>query len=236
MSRTARQPARQATIRPDRPGMARLIAGAVTVVAAVAGGISLHALMTVGSWMGLPNGTTWSPALLLDGGAVAWTLAAYVRRAQERPTGAQWAMVAVAAIVSAAANGSVILLGGAITPQRVIGAALSGLAPIWAALAAHQVADLVVAAPAPKPVPTPAAATFSVAPVATVTAPVAPVTPTRPASTPRPVLDDGARVAARQEARRLASEGMSQRQIAERLGASKSSVARWLSEPEAVAV
>jgi hypothetical protein len=238
----SRAPQRRAALHADRPGTAYVIAGFVVVVMAVSMFISFYGLAAVGAWMGLPAAATWTLPVMLDGGIIAYTLSTYLRRAQGRSAVYPWVMVVLATLVSAAANAAhvIIAANGAVEPRVVVGAILAGLAPTWAAASAHQVGDLVAPGPAPARRSAPVSAPVLDAPAAPALTASAPRTPA--SASVRPVRSAPARtttitagVAVRQEALRLAQEGLSQRAIAEAVGASKSSVARWLTS-EAIPV
>ncbi|WP_370525887.1 helix-turn-helix domain-containing protein [Actinotalea sp. JY-7876] len=96
----------------------------------------------------------------------------------------------------------------------------------------HALADLAQERPAGA-APVPAAATPALTGADRSSVPVEAALPVTPAAPrPAPVVDRGD---LRTEAVRLAAEGQSQRVIATALGASTSSVARWLAQaPEAV--
>ena len=235
----------RARLHADHPAVAWIVAGSVAMVAGTAMAMSFAGLAGVVGWTGLPDWARWTLPIALDGGMVAFTFAAFARRAEGRSAAYQWAMVILATAVSATANASHVALPTmpqAKGAQVIVGASLMAFVPVWAALSAHQVADLVAPArPEPTPARRPVAAVVTDTPaLSAASVAAAPALLARPRATarptaPRPVLDDAAKAEARQEAARLAAEGLSQRQIAERLGASKSSVARWLSS-EAVTV
>lgn len=229
------QRGRRAQLHADSAAVAWIVAVCVTVVAGTAMAMSFAGLAGVVEWTGLPSWARWTLPVALDGGMAAFTFAAFARRAEGRSATYPWSMVIVATIVSAVANAAHVVLpsmAGTDRAQMIVGAALMAFVPVWAALSAHQVADMIAPArpetarrPALAPVSSPvldaSPATAALAPRPLTPAPQRPV---RPA----PARATTTGVEARAEALRLAGEGMSQRQIAVAIGASKSSVARWL--------
>lgn len=232
---TARRMATDSQVDFATKRVAKVITGFVVATALAGLTLSFYGLSAgVGQWMELPSWMAYLPAAILDLGAVAFTLAAYRRAALDRSTVWQWTCVGIATAASAAANAAHIALGGDPTPTRIVGTAAAAFAPLWAALATHQVMDLVAPAKPPR-VPT-------VAPVAVpanVDAPTAPLaTPPRalaaqaqdgdvatqdaPKRSSRPA--GGYSDETRQTAVRMARAGSSRSQIAAELNVGRSTI------------
>ncbi|WP_280949939.1 DUF2637 domain-containing protein [Xylanimonas protaetiae] len=131
------------------------VAGLVAVVAAVSFALSASALVAVAGWAGVHGRLAWCVPVLADGGALAFSLAALVRREQGRGTAVEWVSLGVLAAVSVAANVA-HAMGGAVAPSvRVaVGVAVVGVAPVVVLVATHTLAGLVAphVAPASAPV------------------------------------------------------------------------------------
>lgn len=184
--------------------------------------VSFTGLVAAAAWANVDGWQRFGVPVLIDGILVGASLAYLVARERHDGPSAWIALAAMVTFVSLSITGNAMhaLAAHAVGAQRVTGVLLAVAAPIAIIVTTELLARTVIAPP-----PAPKVATS----VATPTA--AQVRVTRPAA-PRPVLDDGAKVAVREEALRLAAQGMSQRQIAAAVGASKSSVARWLSPTE----
>lgn len=161
-----------------------VLVGALGITALIA---SFSGLIGVASWAHLPASIRWTTPTMLDGAILVYTAAALVRRARGESTRLAWTGVIVGTSLSAAANAAHVILSGAPVDGpgiRAAGAFVAALAPVLAALAVHQVADLAVATPEDE-VRAPRARRSVAVHVTTTPAPVLPATaPTPVASVP----------------------------------------------------
>lgn len=232
----------------NRRAVVWTVAGLVAVVAAVSFALSASALVAVAGWAGVTGRLAWTVPVLADGGALAFSLVALVRREQGRSAGVEWASLGVLAFVSVAANVA-HGLGAAVAPgvRVAVGVAVVAVAPVVVLVATHTLAALVaphgprVAADVAEPVAEPVAA---VAPEPVAVADVAPavVVPARQAWSDVPLWDDGEPVAvapSREDVtagmRALREAGASLREVGARYGVAPSTVARRLASAGAVA-
>jgi hypothetical protein len=189
--------------------------------------VSWSGLVAMAAFAGVPE--AWRPCVpvLVDGALLAQTAVLMVLKERQESVRATYAGLAGYTLLSVVTNGAHAWDAGGSTGgyRAIIGLALAAGAPVGVLVATHALAAVAIS-PAPVRRPAPASAPLpDVAPAAPRAATPPQQRPARsaPARTPTP-----AGVGARQEALRLAGEGLSQRAIAEAVGASKSSVARWL--------
>ena len=199
--------------------------------------VSFTGLVAAASWANVTGVERFGVPVFIDGILVGASLAYLVARERHDGPSAWIALAAMLGFVSLSITGNAThaLAAHAVGAQRVTGVLLAVAAPIAIIVTTELLARTVIAPP-PAPKAAPAAASLVALPAAAPASASVPTSGARPRAArpvaPRPVLDDAARAEARQEAMRLASEGLSQRQIAAAVGASKSAVARWLSAAE----
>lgn len=198
--------------------------------------VSWSGLVAMAAFAGVPE--AWRPCVpvLVDGALLAQTAVLMVLKERQVSTRATYAGLAGYTLLSVVTNAAHAWdAGGNVGGYRaVIGLALAAGAPIGVLVATHALAAVAIS-PAPARRSAPAAVSSPVLDAAPATGLTASAPRTPPPTSQRPVRPAPARttkpvagVEARAEAQRLAREGMSQRAIAEAVGASKSSVARWL--------
>lgn len=228
---TPNEPAR---MRADSPVLINATAAATVLMALLAWAAGVPGLLKVAAWAELDGPLRWTVPLILDGGLLVYGAVVTVQRARRESARFAWTVLALLTVASVAAQVAHVLLGVARpSGQQYVGAGVASTFPLLVFAATHSVLAVAVA-PAPtrarraaaarRPAPVlDAASTLTAAPAPRTLTP----TPPRPVR-PAPARAGAAGVEAREEALRLAGEGLSQRQIAATIGASKSSVARWL--------
>ncbi|PFG44161.1 uncharacterized protein DUF2637 [Isoptericola jiangsuensis] len=125
------------------PAVVWTVAALVGVVAVASFALSASALVAVAGWAGVDGRLAWCVPVLTDGGALAFSLAALVRRGQGRGAGVEWCALGVLAVVSVAANTAHGL--GAHVPEAArvaVGVLVVGLAPVVVLVATHTLAAL----------------------------------------------------------------------------------------------
>ncbi|WP_159794429.1 DUF2637 domain-containing protein [Puerhibacterium puerhi] len=229
---------RPARINPDTLPVLALAVVLTAGLAAVSFLLSFAGLSAVSAWAAVPDGLTWAVPVMLDVAILVYTLAVLVHRARgERAAGA-WAALALWTSVSVAANAA-HAAGVPDTWQTAIGTVVAGLAPVAVLLATHTIARLVVA-------PAPAVHAAADGPVAVPDAvPDADSAPKSDAWTGtdagrapdadpvevrrhRPSAARGRAAEHRADVLAMRDDGLSIRQIAERVGLGKTTVAELL--------
>ncbi|MCA5891989.1 helix-turn-helix domain-containing protein [Isoptericola sp. NEAU-Y5] len=125
-------------------GIVWAVAALVGIVAAVSFALSASALVAVAGWAGVRGPLAWCAPVLADGGALAFSHAALVRRGQGRGARVEWASLGVLAVVSVAANvahGLGLHVGEAV--RVAVGVAVVGLAPVVVLVTTHTLASLI---------------------------------------------------------------------------------------------
>ena len=208
-------------------GWMLLLLAAVSFVAGV------PALVAGGSWAGLGGLAVLVPAVV-DGGIVFFSAATLAGKAEGSGTALPWAGVATLTGASVAVQTIHVLAGHTITIQSLAGAVIAALFPLtvlastrsWELLrygrAVDRIADRAAAKQAAKTLASPVARV----PVRVATA--------RPAKVAGPARVKPRTVAQREvakiEARRLFAAGISQREIARRVGLSRPTIANTLQD------
>ncbi|MBT0993918.1 helix-turn-helix domain-containing protein [Cellulomonas sp. DKR-3] len=203
--------------------------------------VSFTGLVAAAGWANVAGLPSFGVPLFIDGILVGASLAYLVAR-ERHDRASQWiAVLAMLAFcgLSITGNATHALGSSAAGMERITGILLAVAAPVAILVTTELLARTVIASP-DEHVPAPASrAARRAARPATVTAPAALPT-TAPAPTTQPAQrpaqwDETARPKRssysqeqRAEAVRLAAEGLSQRQIAEAVGATKSAVQSWL--------
>ncbi|NTW40119.1 MAG: helix-turn-helix domain-containing protein [Cellulomonadaceae bacterium] len=207
--------------------------------------VSWSGLVAMAAYAGIPASLRPCVPILVDGALLAQTAVLLVQLERQERTRTTYAALGAYTALSVVTNAAHALDVSATTGaggfRLWIGLALAAAAPVGVLVSTHALASVAISpAPARRPAPTPAtAATASMIEEAVTpraSAAVHPASRPAPARTPRSSATD--RGTQRAEAVRLAAEGLSQRAIAERTGAPKTTVARWLatSAPEVVPV
>lgn len=237
----ATAPRSEPRIDPDSPSLLRVVVTATCTLAAISFTAGVPGLISVAQWAGLEGPLRAVVPAMLDGGLLVYSAVVTVQRSRQESARFAWAVLTLLTLASAAAQvAHVLAVSDRPQWQTIAGAVLAATFPLLVFASTHSVLAVAVAPPvrrgarrsAPAPVrrPVPVVETASWArPAPSAVAPVdqSSAPPVRPAPRPAPARTD--RSVARDQAVRLAAEGLSQRQIADRLGASKSSVARWVS-------
>lgn len=246
---------RPARINPDSFPVL-VVAVVITVALALTSFLlSYSGLVAVAEWAAVPAWLAWAVPVTIDGAILVYTLAALVFRARAESARVAWASLSLFTGLSVAANAAHAWDAGAADGRAVLGAIIAGLAPVAVLLTTHTIARLIIARPAPvadverwdtvelAPFVEAHAATLRELAEATDTPPhlVAPEPAPRPvvAATRNPSARPargpvmGKALDARNARIRelAATEGLSTRAIAERVGCSKSTVARVLETP-----
>lgn len=167
--------------------MFRATVALVSLVALVSFALSASALAAVAGWAGVAGPLRWLVPVMVDAGALAFTLAGLAARARAERARLAWSTLAVLALVSVVANVT-HALGTAVAPavRLGVGVATVGVAPLVVLVAVHVLATVRATDVAPTTCDVAPAVAVSVAAVATVAAPVAPVAPATPAVAPAP--------------------------------------------------
>lgn len=127
----------------SRRGIVWAVAVLVAVVVAASFALSASALVAVAGWAGVRGPLAWAVPVLADGGALAFSLAALVRREQGRNARAEWASLVALALVSVAANVAHAAADVVAEPVRLgVGVAVVGMAPLVVLQATHTLAGL----------------------------------------------------------------------------------------------
>ncbi|WP_415854148.1 DUF2637 domain-containing protein [Sinomonas sp. G460-2] len=239
----------------DSRGVAMTALGLVGVLAAASFTLSFQGLIQAATWAGIPPLLRWLVPIVVDSTILVYAVAAAVQRARGEDTRLSWVAIGFFTAVSVAANAAHVLapdgVPSTISPAVVFGAALAAIMPLALFFATETLVSLIVAPPVGSVAQRRkrALATLmleqgvdrSELDARTTSGPRARTTlgpvdraggpPRGPGrgplnGPPRPKVEiDPA------EVRRLAeAEGLSQREIARRLGVSKTSVARALAD------
>jgi hypothetical protein len=234
-------------IEPDSRTMVMLSLTLVGVLAAASFTLSFLGLIQAASWAGIPEYLRWLVPIVVDSTILVYAVAASVQRARGESTTLSWMAVGFFTLVSVLANGAHVLVPDGVQRDLdstvIFGAFLAAIMPVSLFFATETTVNLVVApaygsvaqrrkrardqvvradqmdqwttsgGPRKGPLDGPA------------NGPGVDHLKDHPRTTPKTRADvDPAKV------RELAAEKLSQRAIAQRLGCSKTTVARVLSE------
>lgn len=212
----------------------RLGVGLLAVIAGCSFALGALGLHWAGLLAGLPSTMAWGVPVIIDGGLCVFALAAAHRRAQGQPSLFAW--MALGLLTASSMGLQVAHVVETMPPgtPQVIGAAVAAAFPLLVFASTHVILEMAIGpAPArsaarrtprtsPSRAPAPVVTTTSTPSPTPAPAP-APVVTARRASAARP--DDAAIL-------ELVRSGLSQRAAAEKLGVSKSTVARALERAE----
>ena len=247
-------------IEADGPLVTGIAMALVAVLAAASFSLSFLGLIQAAAWAGIPVQLRWLVPIVVDSTILVYAVAATVQRARGENTRISWAAVAFFTTVSVAANAAHVIAPDGVpqplTAPVVFGAFLAAIMPVSLFFATHTTVALAVA-----PVhgtieqrQRRAARKLAQAEKRTTGTdqtgmPKGPLAgPAGPANGPRRTTGNGPLVDHQKDhpsggrkpkvkadpgkVRELDGQGLSQRAIAERLGVSKTTVARILSERE----
>ncbi|MFE9232027.1 DUF2637 domain-containing protein [Cellulosimicrobium funkei] len=180
--------------------------------------LSFAGLSALAPWAAVPGHLSSLVPLFIDGAILVYTYSALAARARHESAVRPWTWVALWTLVSSAANAAHAWAMGPQGWEGVVGAILAALFPIGSLLGCHEIADRMIARPAPDihldaPTDTPVQVSTPSGTAAVLTVP-----PT--------VADRDARILT------LHAQGLSLRTIAGQTGVSKTTVHNVISSHE----
>ncbi len=229
----------------DHPAVARWTVRGLALLAVTAFVVGAPALIAVGTWAGL-GWAAWGLPLVVDLGLVIGAVSATVARQRQAPAGLLWAGTAVLVGLSTLSQGVHAWTSTSVAegPARWTAIALGSLPPLAVLWTTESLIRLIVSEPvrrnrrapqravAPTPAQRPTEAITELAPIeVAVEAPDEPQ-PTLEAQTAPATAARPDRAATVVQARQLLAQGLSVRQAADEVGVSRSTLSRWLAEPE----
>lgn len=232
-------------INPDSRAVLVVATVATAALALVSFLLSFNGLADAAAWANVPGWLAWAIPAYVDGAILVYTLAALVFRARGESARLEWAALGVFAALSVAANGVHAWETAPAGLRATLGVLLAALAPVSVVLTTHTIARLIVAPPAPvADIEWRDAAVRTLSEVAEASSRYAARAEEGPGVTPEPQapaermpdpepfkLADLPRVTTEHRnarIRELDGEGLSLREIAARVGVSKSTVSRVL--------
>ncbi|MET4144030.1 DUF2637 domain-containing protein [Arthrobacter sp. UYCo732] len=136
-------------IEPDSRTMVMLSLTLVGVLAAASFTLSFLGLMQAASWAGIPEQLRWLVPIVVDSTILVYAVAASVQRARGESTTLSWVAVGFFTLVSVLANGAHVLaphgVPAAVDSTVVFGAFLAAIMPVSLFFATETTVKLVVA-------------------------------------------------------------------------------------------
>lgn len=212
-------------VQADSGGMAAVALALVTVLAAASFSLSFLGLIQAAEWAGVPGPLRWLVPIVIDSTILVYAIAAAVQHSRGESTALSWLAVCFFTAVSVMANAAHVLAPGGVPVELsgtvIFGAIIAAIMPIGLFFATHTTVSLVVvSATGSKQTRQRRAAKRLAGP--------APAVATAPAVV-RPKVDATM-------VKELQAAGLSQRDIATKLGVSKTTVGRLLAGAETPAM
>lgn len=140
-----------ARIEPDSQTMVMLSLTLVGVLAAASFTLSFLGLMQAASWAGIPDHLRWLVPIVVDSTILVYAVSASVQRARGESTTLSWIAVGFFTLVSVLANGAHVLapegVPATLDPTVIFGAFLAAIMPVSLFFATETTVNLVVAPP-----------------------------------------------------------------------------------------
>lgn len=138
-------------IEPDSQMMVMLSLTLVGVLAAASFTLSFLGLMQAASWAGIPEQLRWLVPIVVDSTILVYAIAASVQRARGESTTLSWTAVGFFTLVSVLANGAHVLapegVPATLDSTVIFGAFLAAIMPVSLFFATETTVNLVVAPP-----------------------------------------------------------------------------------------
>lgn len=206
-------------VQADSGGMAAVALALVTVLAAASFSLSFLGLIQAAEWAGIPDHLKWLVPITIDATILVYAIAAAVQHSRGESTMLSWLAVFFFTSVSVTANAAHVLAPGGVpaelTGTVIFGAVVAAIMPIGLFFATHTTVALVVA-------PSTGSRQTRQRRAAKKLESLKPAAPKQDVP-PRPKVDE-------RMVDELQKAGLSQREIALKLGVSKTTVGRLLAE------
>ncbi|MBT2550490.1 DUF2637 domain-containing protein [Arthrobacter sp. ISL-65] len=138
-------------IEPDSRTMVMLSLTLVGVLAAASFTLSFLGLIQAAAWAGIPEYLRWLVPIVVDSTILVYAIAASVQRARGESTTLSWVAVGFFTLVSVLANGAHVLapegVSAALDSTVILGAFLAAIMPVSLFFATETTVNLVVAPP-----------------------------------------------------------------------------------------